>query len=88
MTKPYTARSLKGAQTYVRQLIKSRKEHADLLDKYAAENKDLQAKIVLLAMLAADGPCFNNPLQIAQAKIYRDGVLRVIKLNPDGSFIP
>lgn len=78
-TKPYRAKTLSGAQTYVRMLIKSRAEIVELLERYAVERKQM-------AMLAADGPTFTSPLQAMAAKMLRDQILRdECRLNPDGT---
>lgn len=77
--KPYKARSLKGAERYVRMLIKQRRVTNGLLEKYAMERR-------ALAKLAATGPCFNNPLHIYEAQAIRDEILmRECRLNPDGT---
>jgi hypothetical protein len=77
--KPYRAKTLSGAQTYVRMLLKSRRQIIELLERYAVERKQM-------AMLAADGPAFTNPLQAMAAKLVRDEILRSeCRMNPDGS---
>jgi hypothetical protein len=77
--KLYTARSLPAAKREVRALRKSRRQLTELLDRVYRERN-------LLAMMAADGPAFRNPLLAAEAKNVRDMVLRQsCRLNPDGS---
>lgn len=77
--KPYQAKSLSGAQAEVRRLRKQLIEAHDLLDRYHDQRRTL-------ARLAADGPAFFNPLQVAAAKRLRDKILRWDGMNPDGSF--
>lgn len=78
-TKPYKAKTLSGAQSYARMLIKSRAKIVALLERYARERK-------LMAKLAADGPCLLNPLELATAKKLRNEILRnECRLNPDGT---
>ncbi len=83
---PYTAKSLAGAQRRVRELERAWKNTTIFLDKIAGENKELQEHIVELAKLAAEGPCFDNPLIVYEVKKYRDQILRAVGLNPDGTF--
>lgn len=81
-TKPYKAKTISGAQAYVRMLQKSRSEIVALLERYAVERR-------MMAMLAADGPAFMNPLEAMAAKVKRDEILRdECHLNPDGSPLP
>jgi hypothetical protein len=42
----------------------------------------------LMARLAADGPCFFNPLEAMAAKQRRNLLLAAQWLNPDGSPVP
>lgn len=81
VSKPYVAKSLAAAQREVRRLRKL----VDRLRKISdAEFDNTKA----LAMLAADGPAFDNPLHVVAAKKIRDTILRLrCRLNPDGSFI-
>lgn len=77
--KPYTAKSLAGAQRRVRELDKLVNKITQLLEKYAETRR-------LMAKLAADGPAFDNPLHAAAAKDLRDTILREeCRLNPDGT---
>lgn len=77
--KPYRAKTLSGAQTYVRNL-KRQLEHVTRLFEDAHDDR------VAVAKLSADGPCFNNPLEAAAAKVRRDKILRDwCRLNPDGT---
>ena len=55
--KPYTAKSLAGAQRRVRELLKQRRELTVLLEVYDHEKK-------LLARLAAKGPAFDNRVRV------------------------
>lgn len=75
--KPYKAKSITGAQDYVRRLLKLRRETEALLDSYARDR-------VLLAHLAAEKPLFGNPILCQEAKNIRDEILG---MNPDGTFI-
>lgn len=71
MTKP-TPKTLAGATRRVRALQK--------------QIELLKCDRMVLAMLAADGPAFYNPLTAATAKTLRDEILRRdCKMNPDGS---
>lgn len=79
MAKPYTVRSITGAQARVRQLVKQIEERDKLLTRWAGER-------AMLAKLAADGPAFSNPLDAAAAIAVRDDILYRLKLNPDGSY--
>lgn len=67
--KPYKARSLKNAQTMVRNLRRHVAECHALLKKFDHERK-------LLAKLAADSAQFFNPLVVAEAKALRDRILK------------
>lgn len=77
-SKPYVAKSLSGAQARVRQLTRIVAEYDRLAGEFKRD-RDLMAK------LAADGPCFNNPLEAIAGKQVRDRILReVFNLAPDG----
>ncbi len=76
----YHAKTLSGAQTMVRMLLKQRDERHALLENYAH-------KLTLLARLAADGPAFDNPLTIYDAKVIRDEILRRMNMGPDGKYL-
>lgn len=79
--KPYKAKTLSGAQSRVRDLEKVRAKMEKLLRQYQQERR-------LLAMLAADGPCFDNPIVVAEAKQMRNNVLRIeCRLTPDGKYL-
>jgi hypothetical protein len=80
MSKPYTAKSLAGAQRRVRELEKQIKELDKALGRRMEECK-------ILAKLAAKGPTFFNPLEIWEAEKVRDHELRNMNMNPDGTFI-
>jgi hypothetical protein len=76
---PYKAKTLSGAQTRVRQLLKQREEYSELIGRFRRERK-------LLAMLAAKGPCFYNPLDAFEAENIRDRILaNECRLKPDGT---
>jgi hypothetical protein len=78
-TKPYTAKTLSGAQALVRSLMKQRRKDNELIYRLTQELK-------LLAKLAAKGPAFFNPLEAMAAEQLRDRVLRQFcRLNPDGT---
>ncbi|HYF35134.1 MAG TPA: hypothetical protein VD994_07605 [Prosthecobacter sp.] len=49
--------------------------------------KDAMADAKLMARLAADGPCFDNPLEAMAAKNRRDELLAIQGLRPDGKHI-
>ena len=67
-TKPYKAKSLKGAQSKVRQLQRQIFERDDLLRRFDNQRR-------LLAKLASDTPQFFNPLEVMAAKKLRDEIL-------------
>lgn len=66
--KPYTAKSLKGAEREVRRLRKQNAEQRVTLCRLYEERK-------LLARLAADEPQFYNPVDVVLAKSMRDRIL-------------
>jgi hypothetical protein len=77
--KPYQAKTLSGAQAYVRSLQKQ-------VDHIIKLFEECHSDRLLMARIAADGPAFNNPLEAMAAKLRRDELLREwCKLNPDGS---
>ena len=77
--KPYTPKTLSGAQAMVRSLTKQRNEAHDLIHR-------MHREMILLAKLAAKGPAFFNPLEAMEAEQLRDRVLRQFcGLNPDGT---
>lgn len=79
--KRYKAKSPSYAQARVRQLEKIVARLDSTVNKYRTEARQL-------AMLAADGPCFTNPLLNYEAKKIRDEILRIeLHLNPDGTYI-
>lgn len=78
--KPYKARTLRGATQRVRAMQESLVRIDRLARKYYDERN-------ALAKLAADGPAFDNPLVVFEAKCVRDRVLRELGLRPDGSWI-
>lgn len=80
MSKPYKARTLNGAQRMVRWLQRQRGEDAELIKRLDEQNK-------LLAMLAADGPCFTEPTLVWKANGIRDRTLAKLGLAPDGKLL-
>lgn len=68
-SKPYKAKSLRGAESRVRQLQKQIAVRDELLIRFDYERK-------MLAKLAAETPQFDNPLVVLEAKQIRDHVLR------------
>lgn len=78
--KPYKAKSITGAQDYVRRLLKLRRETEALLDSYARDR-------IMLAMLAAKGPTFFGNFRAWEAEEVRDKILKENGMNPDGTFI-
>jgi len=81
MKKPYKAKSIKSAQRRVRELQRLFDEAVTALGQYAKDRRNL-------AKLAAEGPAFFNPIEVAAIKRLRDEILRSeCKLNPDGTII-
>jgi hypothetical protein len=78
--KTYKATSLTGAQTQVRRLRRQRRELVKLVELYNFQRQQL-------AKLAADGPCFDNPLIVWEAKRIRDRILKDMGLRADGKFL-
>lgn len=77
----YKAKTLSGAQARVRELENRIAEYREKFDQLYEDRS-------LLARLAADGPCFNNPLEAMAARKRRDLILsRQFRLNPDGTSI-
>lgn len=75
----YKAKTMTGAEREVRLLRRRLAEVNELLGEYAKTRK-------LMAMLAAEGPAFNNPLVVYEAKEVRDRILRnECRMKPDGS---
>jgi hypothetical protein len=74
----YRAKTLRGAETRVRQLLKTLREYDKICDRLKLERRTL-------AKLAAEGPCFYNPLDAMAAEILRDKILRdECRLTPEG----
>jgi hypothetical protein len=79
--KPYKAKSLKGAEREVRNCRKIIEKYKELLDEAHRDR-------IQFAKLAADGPCFDNPIIVAEAKARRDEVLkRWCNLKPNGTWM-
>lgn len=76
--KPYKSRSLPAAERRVRELKRQVHYLNDALGRRMNDCKTL-------AMLAAEGPCFDNPLHAMAAKAVRDRELKECGLNPDGT---
>lgn len=76
----YKAKTISGAEKRVRQLLKCMERRGELLDQWCRERK-------LLAMLAAKGPAFSNPLHAAAAEKIRNEILASMRMNPDGSYM-
>ncbi len=74
-------KTIEGAVRRIRQLEKQKEVLDTLLEEYARDRKQL-------AMLAAKGPCFFNPLVAMEAQTLRDEILKDMGMNPDGTFIP
>lgn len=68
MNRPYRAKSLTGAQTRVRQLMRQISQRDNLLIKFDYERK-------ILAKLAAETPQFLNPICVMEAKKVRDEII-------------
>lgn len=82
----YKAKSLRGAERRVRELLKQRDECDELISRLAAERNRALEERNLLAKLAARGPAFFNPLEVMALEKLRDQILcDVWKMNPDGS---
>lgn len=79
MSRPYRAKTIAGAQEKVRALQRECAELSRKVGQYYADR-------IALAKLAAEGPCFYNPLDAFAAKHIRDEVLRdCCKMKPDGT---
>jgi hypothetical protein len=79
-------KSIEGAVRRIRELEKIIAH----LEQIAQAMKDRERTLAhtrrLMAMLAAEGPAFDNPLIIMEAKMLRDEILREeCKLAPDGN---
>ena len=85
--KLYTAKTIRGAQEYARRLRRQLDDAHDAIENMAGTVSRLLDERIMLAKLAADGPCFDNPLQAHQAKSIRDTILKDECLAPDGTFL-
>jgi hypothetical protein len=74
----YKAKTITGAQARVRQL-------ENLVRQYDRLSTRLNNERNLMAKMAADGPCFFNPLDAMAAKVVRDRILKEIGHKPDGT---
>lgn len=84
---PYRAKSIKSAERKVRALLRAVECREDVISLLRDDLLRSKKESELLAMLAAKGPAFDNPILAAQAEILRDKVLNRIGLNPDGTYI-
>jgi hypothetical protein len=73
-------KSIEGAVRRIREMDKIIARDEEICQRYANDRR-------LLARLCADGPCFNNPLEVFAAKRRRDEILREDGLKPDGTSI-
>lgn len=81
MSKPYKPRTLEGATKMVHKLMKQRREDGLHIQR-------MHHEMLLLARLAADGPCFGTPVELEDAKLVRDRILRqFLNLNPNGTWM-
>lgn len=85
--KPYTAKSIAGAQRRVRELEKHIVNLDSIIGYWIDREKNCANLCKILARLAARGPAFFNPLEAMAAENVRDGILREMGMNPDGTFI-
>ncbi len=76
--KPYKPRTLKGAESYVKNL-RFQLAEMERYDRWKTH------AINMLARLAADGPTFFDPMKVAEARKIRDETLKNLGLNPDGT---
>jgi hypothetical protein len=81
-------KSIEGAVRRIRQLEKQQRIATGILTGRNLEIKQLDSDRKLMARLAADGPCFFNPLEAMAAKQRRNLLLAAQWLNPDGSPVP
>lgn len=78
MPRPYTAKSLPSAQRLARYLRKQLDEAHERIARFHQDR-------LLLAKLAAKGPCFHNPLEAMAAETVRDEILlKHLRLLPNG----
>jgi len=79
--KPYKAKSLPAAQRRIRAHEKLYSRLIEMLGDYTRERR-------LLAMLAAAGPAFSNPIAAAEATKVRDEILaHECRMKLDGSWL-
>lgn len=83
--KLYIAKSKESAEKEVRRVRRMCKKISSVLSDVAESRRELYKHRRLLAMLAAEGPCFHNPLTVYEVKNLRDAILRdECRLQPDG----
>jgi hypothetical protein len=81
-------RTIRGAQIHLGKLNAQIDRQAEVIVRLCEKVAQLECDCVDLAKVAAEGPCFNNPLDAWAAKTLRDRILRVkCGLLPDGSRI-
>jgi hypothetical protein len=80
-------KSIEGAVRRIRQLEKIIEQYRDISGDLSADNQIFDQDRKLMARLAADGPCFDNPLIIYEAKCLRDRLLAMQRLTPDGKYM-
>lgn len=79
MPHSYKARSLKGAQARVRNLMQKLHNLDELTRRYIRERN-------VMAKLAAECPAFYNSLEVYEAKNLRNEILaHACNMKPDGS---
>jgi hypothetical protein len=84
-TKEHVPADFAGALRYVKTLQAERRRIRQLLGWYEKECRKLDGQRIALARLAAEGPCFNSPLIVYEAKQLRDQILREkCRLSPEG----
>ena len=68
------------AEQRLNQVEKKLEQERDRVERH-------RQNMLLLAKLAADGPCFDNPLNAMEAKALRNDLLYQAGLRPDGSAV-
>lgn len=82
LSRPSTKARFKSLASANRELGRLREALHDIGERWRECDRDR----IDFAKLAADGPAFHNPLQVAEVKARRDELLRTrCGLNPDGS---
>jgi len=78
-------KSIEAAEARIRMLERRLKDLDDIAEQYADELRQQKRKSLLLAMLGATGPAFFKFNEAQEAIAYRDAILTLNGLNPDGS---